>query len=104
MQVTQAIATGPRPPATFPNTNDESRSSVPTISIGDGMGKHIPQLQCGLGLLEKCISVLVAPGGYTLTVCVAGREGWLEILPSSPESLLPLQGEATQTPVQSCAG
>ena len=39
VQVTQAIATGPRPPATFPNTNDETRSAL-KLNIGGGPGEE----------------------------------------------------------------
>ena len=46
-QVTSAIATGPKPPLTFSNSNDEG--SPVKVSIGDGMGK-----QLGLARLPRC--------------------------------------------------
>ena len=49
LQVTLAIATGPKPPATFGNTNDETPSSL-KLSLGGGPGPFADNPEPGTGM------------------------------------------------------
>lgn len=49
--MTSAIATGPKPPLTFSNSNDEG--SAVKISIGEGMGELLGLARATMGLAPR---------------------------------------------------